>query len=92
MYKLSIRSVWRIPEFKSLNPPINYEDMALFCGGVHQKAVVGGNCGVCGDSYSQPVPRDNEIGGRYYRGIITGRYTSGSVIILDVLIFLSLQI
>lgn len=72
-------SIWRIPEFKSFNPPINYDDMQLFCGGIHQKLVVGGNCGVCGDRFSDPTPRADEMGGKYYKGIITGKYTAGSV-------------
>lgn len=72
-------SIWRIPEFKSFNPPTNYDDNQLFCGGIHQKEVVGGNCGVCGDPYTDSTPRANEIGGKYYRGIITGKYTAGGV-------------
>jgi len=26
-------SVWRLPEFADRNPPINYSDNGLFCGG-----------------------------------------------------------
>ena len=39
-----------------------------------------GKCGVCGDPWSQPSPRDNEAGGRYGKGIITRTYTPGQVI------------
>ncbi|KAG4066639.1 hypothetical protein HA402_007275 [Bradysia odoriphaga] len=58
--------------------------MQLFCGGIHQNEVVGGNCGVCGDRYTDPIPRDNEIGGKYYRGIITGTYIEGGIIDIEV--------
>lgn len=73
------RSVWRVPEFAPFNPPTNWNDMELFCGGAHQVEIVGGNCGVCGDRYTDPTPRANEMGGQWYRGIITGRYSAGSV-------------
>ena len=39
-----------------------------------------GKCGVCGDPWSQPPPRDNEAGGLYGKGIITRTYTPGQVI------------
>lgn len=72
-------SVWRFAEFQSQNPPPNYTDNQLFCGGLHQADSPGTNCGVCGDPVSDSVPRENEIAGYYYRGIITGRYTQGQV-------------
>lgn len=34
---------------------------------------------VCGDPQSDPVPRANEVGGTWYRGIITGQYRAGQV-------------
>ncbi|KAJ8912611.1 hypothetical protein NQ315_000480 [Exocentrus adspersus] len=37
-------------------------------------------CGVCGDPYTAPRPRDNENTGTYGRGIIAKTYQSGSVI------------
>jgi len=77
-------SIWRVPEFASQNPPPNYGDNELYCGGLHQAEVVGGNCGVCGDPFAQGTPRDNEINGKYYRGIITGTYSSGQVIDVEV--------
>ncbi|XP_061399708.1 uncharacterized protein LOC133335447 [Musca vetustissima] len=46
--------------------PINYNDNANYCGGfgVHYYTN-GGKCGLCGDNYADPVPRDNELGGKY---------------------------
>lgn len=73
------RSVWRVPEFASFNPPSNWNDNELYCGAAHQPENPGTNCGVCGDSLGLPTPRPNEMGGSWYRGIITGRYTAGSV-------------
>ncbi len=35
---------------------------------------------VCGDPASSSAPRPNEVGGEWYRGIITGNYQSGQVI------------
>ncbi len=37
------------------------------------------NCGICGDSKSSPTPRENEHGGKYGKGIISGTYTAGQV-------------
>lgn len=36
-------------------------------------------CGVCGDPWDKPPPRDNEDGGKYGTGIITRTYTPGQV-------------
>jgi len=77
-------SVWRFPEYQSQNPIPNYTDNQLFCGGVHQANNPGRNCGVCGDLLAQRVPRENEIDGYYYRGIITGNYTTGQIIEVEV--------
>lgn len=79
-------SVWRIPEFASQNPPANYGDNELYCGGVHQKDDPGTNCGVCGDGISASKPRPNENGGQYARGIITGKYSAGQVKIINFLL------
>jgi len=73
-------SVWRWPEFSQHHPIPNYTDNQLFCGGLHQEEHPGKDCGICGDPLSSPTPRDNEIGGRYYKGIITGRYFAGQTI------------
>lgn len=81
-------SIWRVPEFAGQNPPANYDDNQLYCGGLHQADEPGSNCGVCGDRASDPTPRPNEIGGTWYRGIITGDYQSGQVIDIEVLIII----
>jgi len=73
-------SVWRDPQFQNMNPPKNYNDNELFCGSVHQAENPGNECGVCGDALSDPAPRANEVGGTFYRGIITGQYKAGQVI------------
>lgn len=44
----------------------------------------GGKCGICGDPYNQPQPRDHEAGGKYASGIISRRYTEGQLIDVDV--------
>lgn len=77
-------SVWRLGRFKHLHPPINYDDNQLFCGGVYQRSNPGYQCGICGDSLLEKEPRPNEIGGKYYRGIITEEYYSGDVINVEV--------
>jgi len=41
----------------------------------------GKNCGVCGDPIPQYIPCDNEIGGKFYKGIITGTYVAGQVFV-----------
>jgi len=77
-------SIWRVPEFSGQNPPANYDDNALYCGGTHQADDPGSNCGVCGDPAGQPSPKDNEIGGRWYRGIIVATYSAGATIDVEV--------
>ncbi|XP_046326753.2 uncharacterized protein LOC124111183 [Haliotis rufescens] len=58
--------------------PINYNDNALNCGGFsNQWYAENGKCGVCGDPYEQPSPRDNEAGGKYGLGIIARGYKTG---------------
>lgn len=73
-------SLWRFSRFQHLSPPKNYDDTQLYCGGVHQRDEPGSSCGVCGDPVSERRPRANEIGGRFYKGIITEQYKSGDVI------------
>lgn len=52
--------------------PQNYNHMQMFCGGKqHQYQTNGGKCGVCGDPYDAPQPRENEGGGVYSSGIIS---------------------
>ncbi len=76
-------SVWRFKEYAGQNPPPNYSDMELFCGGKHQDKNPGDQCGLCGDPVNQGRPRDNEYNGKYYRGIVTGNYAAGQVCTLQ---------
>ncbi|XP_050735572.1 uncharacterized protein LOC127008070 [Eriocheir sinensis] len=64
--------------------PVNYNDNELYCGGfvVHYQKN-GGKCGVCGDDYRHPEPRDHEAGGAYGNGIVTKRYVAGQVIDIE---------
>jgi len=39
----------------------------------------GGKCGICGDDWSQSIPRDHEAGGRYGNGIIGRKYSPSQV-------------
>lgn len=73
-------SIWRDPQFAHLNPLVNERDDSYYCGGVRylQPDPVD-NCGVCGDIASEEIPRTNENGGTYGRGIITGVYRAGQV-------------
>ncbi|ODM94570.1 hypothetical protein Ocin01_12109 [Orchesella cincta] len=49
-------SLWRCKEFDHLEPPKNWNDMELFCGGrLQQYEVNDGKCGVCGDPFDEPV-------------------------------------
>ncbi|XP_076042840.1 uncharacterized protein LOC143026409 [Oratosquilla oratoria] len=74
-------SAWRF----GFDTPVNYNDNELFCGGYdvqyHQN---GGKCGVCGDPYDKPRPRENEAGGLYGTGILTANYTMNQEITVDV--------
>lgn len=76
-------SLWRMDAYKHLNPPANYDDNQLFCGGIHQRDIPGRSCGVCGDPVHERRPRANEIGGRFYKGIITEQYESGEIIYVE---------
>ncbi|XP_018560915.1 uncharacterized protein LOC108903281 [Anoplophora glabripennis] len=70
-------SVWRV------NPRAlkDYDDNSNFCGSAYvQHYKNGGKCGLCGDSYSDPHPQDNENTGKYGAGLIAGTYEAGSVI------------
>ena len=61
-------SMWRY----GFNNPPNFNDHEIYCGGfTRQWQVNGGKCGVCGDPWDSPQPRDNEGGGRYGKGTIT---------------------
>lgn len=39
-----------------------------------------GKCGLCGDDYSLPPPRPNELGGLYGEGVIVKSYSTGQKI------------
>ncbi|XP_018496560.1 uncharacterized protein LOC100907903 [Galendromus occidentalis] len=69
-------SMWRM----GFRTPKNYNDNELFCGGLTRQRRNGMRCGICGDPYDARAPRANEMGGRYYSGIISHRYNSGEVI------------
>jgi len=73
-------SIWRFPEFDQFNPPINYDDDGYYCGTMTtQYNQNGGKCGLCGDNWADPVPRENEDKGFYGRGVIVRNYTEGQV-------------
>lgn len=44
----------------------------------------GGKCGVCGDPFNSPQPRDNEYGGKYGLGVIVRKYNPGSEVLLRI--------
>lgn len=45
-----------------------------------------GNCGLCGDSYTDAHPQPNENTGTYGQGIIARTYSAGSIINVEVLL------
>ncbi|XP_055905596.1 uncharacterized protein LOC129941269 [Eupeodes corollae] len=70
---VSRSSRWRVDS----SARANYDDNGLFCGGFSVMwGRNGGKCGLCGDDYSKPTPRPNELGGTYGQGIITKRYVN----------------
>lgn len=69
-------SMWR----RGYNTTVNINDNELNCGGFTNQVIsYGGLCGICGDPYQQR-PRDNELGGKYYSGVITRVYPVGASI------------
>ncbi|GBL98539.1 hypothetical protein AVEN_111649-1 [Araneus ventricosus] len=69
-------SMWRL----GFPTKRNFNDNALYCGGIQiQWQRNGGKCGICGDPYNMPHPRDNEAGGKYGEGIISGHYLPGQI-------------
>jgi len=59
----------------------NWNDNQLFCGGFQTQVSNGYKCGICGDDYTQPRPRDNEWNGRFgSSGIIPRTFEQGDVI------------
>ncbi|XP_042869962.1 uncharacterized protein LOC122251841 [Penaeus japonicus] len=74
-------SAWRL----GFDTPVNYNDNELFCGGFGiQYGQNGGKCGVCGDDWADPQPRDNEAGGTYGTGLITANFTKGQEMAIEV--------
>uniref|UniRef100_T1JLX3 Chitin-binding type-4 domain-containing protein n=1 Tax=Strigamia maritima TaxID=126957 RepID=T1JLX3_STRMM len=71
-------SAWR----DGFNTPINHDDNELFCGGfLIQHLKNNGMCGICGDPWHQPEPRNNELKGKFApAGTITRTYKQGEVI------------
>jgi len=64
----------------------NWDDDGNYCGGYTALWLLNeGKCGICGDSYSGP--KDHEVGGKYYSGIIGAKYKQAQVI--DILIQIS---
>ncbi|XP_043285751.1 uncharacterized protein [Venturia canescens] len=74
-------SAWR----KKFPVPPNFDDTGIYCGGFGVRNIQNkGRCGVCGDVFSMPQPRENENGGKYGKGIIVKTYQAGSTIKVDV--------
>ncbi|XP_047475549.1 uncharacterized protein LOC125029613 isoform X1 [Penaeus chinensis] len=81
MYPPSRSSAWRL----GFDTPENFNDNELFCGGFGiQYGQNDGKCGVCGDNWADPQPRDNEAGGLYGTGLITANFTKGQVITVEI--------
>ncbi|KAL4216329.1 hypothetical protein ACF0H5_024056 [Mactra antiquata] len=67
-------SAWRY----GYNTPANYNDMENFCGGfARQHNTNNGQCGVCGDPFDATNKPNEDIGGTYVTGTITGNYVQG---------------
>jgi len=65
--------------------PVNYNDNELYCGGFAvQWQQNGGKCGVCGDNFANPSPREHEAGGKFGNGIIARRYVMGQTIDIEI--------
>jgi len=73
-------TMWRY----GFETPENVNDHELNCGGFGKQQKNNGLCGVCGDPFDQPRPRDNEMGGRYGLGIVVEEYVEGQMIDIEV--------
>ncbi|KAJ8912608.1 hypothetical protein NQ315_000477 [Exocentrus adspersus] len=71
-------SMWRFEEFSGILP--HYYDDGGNCGGLTVYKSLGMKCGLCGDAWSDPRPRDNENTGKYGSGLVVRTYQAGSVI------------
>jgi Lytic polysaccharide mono-oxygenase, cellulose-degrading len=61
--------------------PKDYSDMEGFCGGFPvQWQLYGGKCGLCGDKFGDPTPRNHELGGKYGQGVVVKTYRQGQTI------------
>ena len=70
-------SAWRF----GFGTPSLYDDHETNCGGFERQwEQNGGRCGVCGDPWDLPAPRDGESGGKYGLGVITRSYSPGQSI------------
>lgn len=43
-----------------------------------------GKCGLCGDSFSEAIPRKHELGGKYGQGVIVKTYTNEETVDIGV--------
>ena len=79
-------SLWRFIDSNPLLTPYvgmieyNYNDMGLNCGGLTHQISQGYKCGVCGDSYGAPEPREQEDGGKFGMKIIVAQYEANTVV------------
>ena len=74
-------SAWRF----GFGTPANYNDHETNCGGFsRQWSKNGGRCGMCGDAWDLPTPRDGEAGGKYGRGVVVRNYSPGQTIKISV--------
>ena len=70
-------SAWRF----GFDTPAMYDDHETNCGGFDRHwEDNGGKCGICGDPWDTPSPRDGEMGGKYGRGVIVKRYRTGQLV------------
>ncbi|XP_072044825.1 uncharacterized protein [Amphiura filiformis] len=69
-----------VPEEKK-----DYNDIELFCGGrgVHWE-LNDGKCGVCGDNWADPEPRNHDDYGLYDNGYIVQNYNEGQLVEIQV--------
>ncbi|XP_042869960.1 uncharacterized protein LOC122251840 [Penaeus japonicus] len=80
-YPAGRSTAWR----HGFGTPINYNDDELNCGGLGtQYEQNGGKCGVCGDNWADPQPRQNEAGGKYGTGVITANLKKGQELEIEV--------
>ena len=64
-------SAWRF----GFGTPSMYNDHETNCGGFGRQWTKNkGKCGICGDPWDSPSPRDGESGGKFGRGVIVRSY------------------